>query len=195
MLIIGISGGSCSGKSSIATKLSENYPDSRVIHLDNFYKNDATNFDHPDAIDFTLLEEVIDRLKKGETAFIPSYDFITGKRVNETIEIKPPQVLILEGIFMFYDATIRSLLGIKIFVDVEADIRLLRRIQRDVSERGRTVTSVLMAYQKWVKPGHELFIEPSKRYADLIIPRGCENEIAINVVSSVFRKDMLEGIQ
>lgn len=190
MLIIGISGGSCSGKSSIAKKMAEKYINSAVIHLDNFYINDVTNFDHPDAIDFTLLNDIICQLKNGKSASIPQYDFIVGCRLEETITINPPQVLILEGIFMFYDPKILSQLDIKIFVDVEADIRLIRRIQRDVVERGRTVASVITAYEKWVKPGHDLFIEPSKKNADLIIPRGCENQVAIDVIitSSLAKK-------
>jgi uridine kinase len=191
MLVIGISGGSCSGKSSIAKQMAEKYSKSTVIHMDNFYLDDVENFDHPDAIDFDLLNNVIFQLSSGKSVEIPQYDFKTNRRLEETIMINPPQVLIIEGIFMFYDPKIRSHLDIKIFVDVEGDIRLARRIQRDVEERGRTVTSVIKSYEKWVKPGHDLFIEPTKKYADLIIPRGCENQVAINVITSSIAKKCL----
>lgn len=201
-LIIGISGGTGSGKTTVAKKIAQKIGSDKVIILehDSYYKDisqfkgkkiEEINFDHPDALDTKLLIEHVKKLKDYQSVDIPIYDFTTYKRLKETKHIKPKDVIIIEGILVFVEKELRDLMDIKIFVDTDADERVLRRIRRDVIERGRTLESVINQYISTVKPSHLEFVEPSKRWADIIIPRGGENEIAIEMVVSRI-KTMLE---
>lgn len=181
MIVIGIAGGTCSGKTSVARKICNLSENCNIISQDNFYRNNVSNYDHPDAIDFGLLKNAIETLKRNQPATIPLYDFFNHRRSLETKTIEPSKILIVEGIFIF-NPDLLPIFDIKIFIDVEADIRLLRRIDRDISQRGRNIKYIMQQYISYIKPGHDLFIEPSKKFADLIFPRGEENEIAINLI-------------
>ncbi|MBI9098437.1 MAG: uridine kinase [Spirochaetaceae bacterium] len=196
--IIGITGGSGSGKTTIVRKISEIIPDFVFIPQDNYYKSaefisnsniTAFNFDHPEAFDTDLLKDHLTALKNGQMIEVPQYDFVHHKRKDETIEVEPKNVIILEGIMVLTDKRIRDLLDLKIFVDTPDDIRFIRRLQRDVEERGRTHESVINQYLNVVRPGHYEFIEPTKNYADIIIPEGGFNSGALQVLAS-FMKDI-----
>lgn len=193
MIIIGIAGGTGSGKTTVVKKIMESLPINAVVLLpqDSYYKDSShvpielrqnINFDHPDAFDWELLSEHIFRLKKGDSIEQPVYSFITSTRQSETIHIEPQEVVIIEGILALSDKKLRDLMDLKIFVDADPDERLIRVIQRDIVERGRTATAVMERYIQVLKPMHEEFIEPCKRYADLIIPQGGNNEKAIEIL-------------
>lgn len=195
MLIIGIAGGSGSGKTTVVNKIIDGLPKDEVtvISQDSYYKDNGhlnteertkINFDHPSSIEFKLLIEQLNMLRKGETIPMPIYSYVTCARSKETIPIKSKKVIILEGILVFTNAKLRDLIDIKIFVDADADDRLMRIIWRDIEERGRNFKQVLTHYQTYVKPMHLQFIEPTKRYADIIIPQGGENQVAIDILTS-----------
>jgi len=197
--LIGISGGSGSGKTTIVRKLSEVAGDFLVIPQDNYYKSatfvnnkniTAFNWDHPSAFDTDLLFEHLGALKRNETVPMPTYDFVGNCRRPETIELAPGRLVVLEGILILADKRIRDLLDLSIYVDTPDDIRFIRRLERDVAERGRTVESVIEQYINVVRPGHYEFIEPTKGFADLIIPEGGLNPRALEVLSSFFEKVM-----
>ena len=189
--VIGISGGSGSGKTTIVRKISEIIPDFLFIPQDNYYKSaeymnnkniTAFNFDHPDAFDNDFIIKQLEALKNFEEVDMPQYDFIHHRRMEESIRLKPKKLIIFDGIMIFFDKRIRDLLDLKLYVDTPDDIRFIRRLQRDTTERGRTVESVIKQYIEVVRPGHYEFIEPTKRYADLIIPEGGFNQNALKVL-------------
>lgn len=198
--IIGISGGSGSGKTTIVRKVSEIVPDFTFIPQDNYYKSaefisnsniTAFNFDHPEAFDNELIFEHLKLLKQGEAIEMPIYDFVNHKRKKETVHIEPSKLIIYEGIMIFFDKRIRDLIDLKIFIDTPDDIRFIRRLQRDIDERGRTVDSVIKQYMEVVRPGHYEFIEPTKAYSDLIVPEGGRNEQVLQVLVS-FINDVMK---
>lgn len=192
--IIGIAGGTASGKTSIAKKVYEQtkqFGSVAMIRMDDYYKcldhltpeeRKNSNFDHPDAYDVDLLIEQINMLKNGKAIEKPTYDFSIHTRSNITEHIKPANVVIVEGIMTFAIPELRNILDIKLFVDTPDDIRFIRRLKRDIEKRGRTVESVINQYVTTVRPMHLTFVEPSKKYADIIIPTGGENEIAIDLI-------------
>lgn len=189
--IIGITGGSGSGKTTIVRKISEIIPDFLFIPQDNYYKSaeymsnkniTAFNFDHPDAFDNDYIIKQLKDLKKFKEVDMPQYDFVHHRRMDESIKIKPKKLIIFEGIMIFFDKRIRDLIDLKLYVDTPDDIRFIRRLERDTTERGRTVESVIKQYIEVVRPGHYEFIEPTKRYADLIIPEGGFNQNALQVL-------------
>jgi uridine kinase len=203
MLIVGIAGGTGSGKTTVVRKLLGAFPNGEVIVIpqDAYYKDNSQisleerqkiNFDHPDSLEFSLLIDHLKQLKKGKSIEMPIYSYLTCLRAKETITIKPARVVLVEGILILADLGLRSMLDIKVFVDADADDRLGRVIQRDIVERGRSVLKVLERYHDTVKPSHLQFIEPSKRYADIIIPGGGENEVGIEVLISIIEKDLLK---
>ena len=190
--IVGISGGSASGKTTIVNNIKELFQnDIELISHDNYYlsNDDKTmeervklNYDHPSSFDTDKMIEDVKKLKAGEIIYRPVYDYTQHTRAEEVVEVHPKKVIILEGILILEDPRLRDLMDIKVFVDTDADERLMRRILRDTQERGRTVESVLNQYVTTVKPMHEQFVEPSKKYADIIIPRGGENKIGIHIL-------------
>lgn len=201
MLIVGIAGGTGSGKTTVVRKLMEMLPAGEVVILpqDSYYKDNRDisieerqkiNFDHPESVEFPLLMEHLDMLKRGKSIDMPIYSYLTCLRSNETIPIAPAEVVVVEGILVLTDPGLRSMLDIKVFVDADADDRLGRVIQRDIVERGRSVLQVLDRYHDTVKPSHLQFIEPSKRYADIIIPRGGENLVGIDVLKTIVEKHL-----
>lgn len=193
MTIIGIAGGTGSGKTTVVKKIVETLPPHfvDVVPLDSYY-NDTTgmteeerhqiNFDHPDAFDWKLLVKQINELKNGKAIEQPTYSYLKCNRLSETVHVEPKPVIIIEGIMTLLNKKLRDMIDLKIFVDADPDERLIRNIQRDVVERGRTVNMVVDRYLKVLKPMHEQFIEPTKRYADLIIPQGGENITGINIL-------------
>ncbi len=191
--ILGIAGGSGSGKSTVARKVAENLTASSVafIDMDAYYKNftelplaerKKLNWDHPDAFDFDLLCDHLQRLSAGKAIDKPEYDFVTHLRSGKTTHIEPPDVVVIDGILLFVDERVRELCDTKVFVDADPDIRLIRRIKRDTRSRGRPLEEVLDQYLSTVQPMHLQFVEPSKRYADVIIPRGGHNAVAIEMI-------------
>jgi uridine kinase len=195
--IIGITGGSGSGKSTIVKKIGEIVPDFVFIPQDSYYKsaefisNDnitAFNFDHPDAFDSDLLHEHLYALKKFQPIDMPRYDFVHHRRAKEPIHVEPKRLVIVEGLMVLHDQRIRDILDLKLYVDTPDDIRFIRRLERDVTERGRTVGSVIKQYLEKVRPGHFDFIEPTKVYADLIIPEGGYNENALQALIPFIRE-------
>lgn len=193
MLIIGIAGGSGSGKTTVVNKIVGGMDGGRVtvICQDNYYNDNAhltlaerrkINFDHPNAIEFPLLISHLRQLREGRAIEMPTYSFVESTRMKETMHVEPHDVVIVEGILVLAIPELRDIMDIKVFVDADADDRLARRIRRDVAERGRQLENVLNHYETTVKPMHLQFIEPSKRYADLIVPQGGDNEIAIDVL-------------
>ena len=190
--IVGIAGGSASGKTTIVNNIKELFQnDIELISHDNYYlsNDDKTmeervklNYDHPSSFDTDKMIEDVKKLKSGEIIYRPVYDYTKHTRSEEVVAVYPKRVVILEGILILEDSRLRDLMDIKIFVDTDADERLMRRILRDTKERGRTVESVLNQYETTVKPMHEQFVEPSKKYADIIIPRGGENKIGIHIL-------------
>ncbi|MDA3948042.1 MAG: uridine kinase [Spirochaeta sp.] len=198
--IIGISGGSGSGKTTIVRKISEIVGDFAFIPQDNYYRSaeyvsnaniNAFNFDHPAAFDTELIHEHLSALRMGESIAMPQYDFVHHRRNEETVHVDPGKLVILEGILIFFEPRIRDLIDLKIFVDTPDDIRFIRRMSRDIHERGRTVQSVIDQYLETVRPGHYEFIEPTKAYADLIVPEGGQNEKALEVLAS-FMRDIVQ---
>ena len=201
MLIIGIAGGTGSGKTTVVRKIMEQLPlgEVAVLPQDSYYRDNGhmpledrqkINFDHPDAIEFDLLVEHINALKKGHTIEQPVYSYLTCTRQSETIRVEPRDVVIVEGILILSHPGLRDIMNLKVFVDAEPDDRLMRVIQRDIEERGRTVGKVLHRYEQTVKPMHLQFIEPSKRFADIIVPQGGENHVAIDIITK-----MIEMVQ
>lgn len=189
--LIGITGGSGSGKSTVVRRIKDEEPESLLVSQDNYYKsapfisNDnitAYNFDRPDAFDMDLLLDNLSELKNGRACMMPQYDFVHHRRCDEFVRVEPKKLIIIDGIMIFQDHRIRDILDLKLYVDTPADIRFIRRLQRDISERGRTVESVIEQYTNIVRPGHYSFIEPMKEYADLIIPEGGYNEGAMKVL-------------
>jgi uridine kinase len=192
-ILIGITGGTGSGKSTIAKEIYNKFPDEYIamIEQDSYYKDQSllsfeerikTNYDHPDAFDTELLLKHIISLLNGETIEKPIYDFEVHNRSTETVTVYPRDIIIIEGILILQEKELRDLLNIKIFVDTDADVRIIRRLLRDLSERGRSVDSVINQYLNVVRPMHQQFIEPTKRYADIIIPEGGHNRVAIDVI-------------
>ncbi len=205
MLIIGIAGGTGSGKTTVVNQIVNKLKtkDITVISQDSYYKrNDhmtyeercKINFDHPRAIDFDLLIEHIKDLKKGEVIDQPIYSFVSHNRSDDTIKTHPRKVVIIEGILIFTNKELRDLLDIKIFVHADSDERLIRRMRRDIQERGRDINEVLDRYQKTLKPMHEQFIEPTKNFADIIIPNDTYNKVAIDVVRSVINESLNDDV-
>jgi len=203
MLIVGIAGGTGSGKTTVVKKVMERLHNKDVIVVpqDAYYKDNGhisleerqkINFDHPDSLEFTLLIDHLEKLKNGKTIEMPIYSYLTCLRSMETITVKPARVVLVEGIMILCDSDLRKMLDIKVFVDADADDRLGRVIQRDIVERGRSVLMVLERYHDTVKPSHLQFIEPSKRYADIIIPGGGENQVGIDVLASIIEKHLKE---
>ena len=200
MTIIGIAGGTGSGKTTVVKRISKALPPhcAAVVPLDSYY-NDTTgmtpeerkaiNFDHPDAFDWKLLTEHIKKLKNGEAIEQPTYSYIESNRQKETIHVERKPVIIIEGIMALHHKKLRDMMDLKIFVDTDSDVRLIRNIRRDVVERGRTVEMVLDRYEKVLKPMHEQFIEPTKKFADLIVPWGGDNRTGIHIL-----KTYIEGI-
>ena len=193
-IIIGIAGGSASGKTSVAKKLVKNFDDSNtvtIIRQDDYYHDQShmpfqerlkTNYDHPDAFETDLLVRQIEELKAGKSIEHPTYDYVEHNRAKETIHMEPMPVIIVEGILVLENEELRKRMDLKVFVDTDAEERLIRRILRDTRERGRSVESVLNQYKDTVKPMHEKYIEPSKEYADVIIPRGGHNLPALHLL-------------
>ena len=192
VLVIGIAGGTGSGKTTITKHLLTRFGDDvSVIYHDNYYKahhemsyeeRSQLNYDHPDALDTHLLIDAIKELKAGRPATCPVYDFSIHDRTDETTTILPTKVLVVEGILIFSNPDLCNQMDIKIFVDTDADVRILRRIVRDVKKRGRSLDSVVSQYLNTVKPMHEQFVEPSKRNADIIIPEGGRNQVAMDII-------------
>jgi len=206
MFIIGIAGGTGSGKTTVVKKLTERLPKGEVVvlHQDSYYNDSSNvpveerqkiNFDHPNAFDWKLLEDHLHQLREGKAVEEPIYDYITCSRQAETVHIEPKEVVILEGIMALRDEKLREEMDLKIFVDADADDRLIRVIKRDIVERGRTVEGVMERYQRVLKPMHEQFIEPCKRYADVIIPQGGHNNAAINVMAKFIKQQLREQLQ
>lgn len=193
IVVIGVCGGSASGKTTVVNRLKEICEDRvEIISHDYYYKpfekfspheRTKINYDHPSAFDTTRLVEDIKKLKMGKAIERPVYSFIENTRMPETVKVNPAKVIIIEGFMIYENEEIRNLLDIKVFVDTDADERIIRRIIRDVNERGRTLESVIEQYTTTVKPMHELYVEPYKTYADIIIPRGGLNEIAIDMLA------------
>jgi len=201
MLIVGIAGGTGSGKTTVVNKVIDEFHREQVIVLpqDAYYKDNRQisleerqkiNFDHPDSVEFGLLTGHLKLLSRGLSIEMPVYSYLTCLRSEETVQIKPARVVLVEGILILTDSGLRDMLDIKVFVDADADDRLGRVIRRDISERGRSVEMVLDRYHKTVKPSHLQFIEPSKRYADIIIPGGGENLVGIEVLISIIRQHL-----
>ncbi|SDT04597.1 uridine kinase [Paenibacillaceae bacterium GAS479] len=205
MLIIGIAGGTGSGKTTVARSVISRMGEGAVtfISQDNYYKDrweltmserEKINYDHPFAFDNELLVAHLKQLMQGETAFAPIYDFtFHSRRTDKTVELKPSGIVIIEGLHVLSDESLRELLDIKVFVDTDPDVRILRRVLRDIEERGRTIHSIHDQYLKTVKPMHEAFIEPSKKYADLIIPEGGHNEVGVELLSVLTEKYLKEN--
>src|ERR1041385_2919722 len=204
-MIIGICGGTGSGKTTGARRILENVSDEQVVYLqqDSYYRNlgdmplelrRQINFDHPDALDNDLFVNHLKALRAGEAIEMPVYDFTTHTRRNESVHIAPKPIIIVEGILIFVDASLLGLMDVKIFVDTADDLRFIRRLQRDVTERGRSVESVIRQYLDTVRPMHQQFVEPSKRHADVIIPEGGYNEVGIDLISGKIRAQLQQEL-
>jgi uridine kinase len=203
MIIIGIAGGTGSGKTTVVKEITKqlNSEAITIISQDAYYRDNEhlpleerqkMNFDHPDSVEFELLIDHIKKLRMGEKIEQPIYSYLTCTRADETITIAPSHIIIVEGILCLTNPELRDLMDIKVFVDCEADLRLSRVIQRDIIERGRGVQQTLNRYEKTVRPMHLQFIEPSKRYADIIIPQGGQNKVAINILTQFIEKQFSE---
>ena len=203
MFIIGIAGGTGSGKTTVVRKLLERLPKGEVVVIpqDSYYKDSSDvpaeerqniNFDHPDAFEWPLLAKHIEQLKKGQAVEQPIYDYITSSRLKETVHVEPKEIIIVEGIMALRDYHLRQQMDLKIFVDADADDRLIRVAKRDIVERGRTIEAVMERYQRVLKPMHEQFIETCKRYADVIIPQGGHNNAAINMLVKFIKQELKE---
>ena len=201
MLIIGIAGGTGSGKTTVVRKIIESLPAGEVVLLpqDSYYKDSShipveerqnINFDHPDAFEWSLLSKHVAELRDGQPIEQPTYSYLTCTRQSETIHIEPRNVIIIEGILALCNKKLRDMMDLKIFVDADPDERLIRVIQRDVIERGRTAEAVMNRYKRVLKPMHLQFIEPCKRYADLIVPEGGSNKVAIDILTMYITKHL-----
>ena len=196
--MIGVAGGSGSGKTTVVRRIVESIGDDRVSLLehDRYYRDRldlrleeraALNYDHPDSLETDLLVQHVHELRAGRTVEVPSYDFARYQRHQRTVTLEPRRAIIVEGILIFSDPALRKLMDVKVFVDADDDTRFIRRLQRDIAERGRTVGSVIEQYLGTVKPMHLEFVEPSKRYADVIIPLGGHNAVAIDMLLTLIR--------
>lgn len=205
MLIIGIAGGTGSGKTTVVRKILEKLPSGEVAILpqDSYYRDSShlpleerleMNFDHPDSIEFDLLTKHLKELRKGKTIEQPIYSYLTCTRASETIPVKPCHVIIVEGILVLTNAELRKMMDLKVFVDADPDDRLIRVINRDIIERGRSVNKVMERYENTVKPMHVQFIEPTKRFADIIVPQGGNNHIAIEILTNYIEKNLKDNL-
>ncbi|MDR1762457.1 MAG: uridine kinase [Dysgonamonadaceae bacterium] len=201
MITIGIAGGTGSGKTTVVRKIIESLPEGEVALLpqDSYYKDSShippeerqfINFDHPDAFDWELLSTHLRMLREGRSVERPTYSYLTCTRLPETVHIEPRDVILIEGIMALCDEGLRSQMDLKVFVDADSDERLIRVINRDIVERGRTVEKVMERYTRVLKPMHQQFIEPTKRYADLIVPQGGNNRIAIDILTMFIEKNL-----
>lgn len=199
--VIGIAGGTGSGKTTFSRELVATLMTNKIVYMshDSYYRDLSdlpfservkVNFDHPDSLETDLMIKHIEMLRKGEPVDIPIYDFVEHTRAKETEHIEPQPVILIEGILIFAVKELRDLMDMKIFVDTDADIRFMRRLQRDIEERGRSVKSVCDQYINVVRPMHEAFVEPSKRYADIIVPRGGRNHAALDMVAAKIHSHM-----
>lgn len=199
MLIIGIAGGSGSGKTTVVNSIINQFAPDQVLVIpqDAYYRDQSglseeekkrINFDHPSSIEFSLLVAQLKELLAGRSVEMPMYSYVTCSRAKETIPIKPAKVIVVEGILIFTHKPLRDLMNIKVFVDADADDRLMRIIRRDINQRGRNFMEVLNHYARYVKPMHQIFIEPSKRYADIIVPQGGSNHVAIDLIAVRIRQ-------
>lgn len=194
-ILIGITGGTGSGKSTIAREICNNFNEDNIVKIeqDSYYKDQSdlsfeerikTNYDHPDAFDTSLLVSHLNMLINGQTIEKPIYDFEMHNRKKESIRVESRKIIIVEGILILQEEEIRNLLNIKIYVDTDADVRIIRRMVRDINERGRTIDSVINQYLNVVRPMHLQFVEPTKRNADIIIPEGGQNKVAIDIITA-----------
>ena len=192
-IVLGIAGGTGSGKTTLAKGIKEALGDDAVLLCHDYYYNKNAempyeqrcilNYDHPESLETDLMIEHVNELKEGRSIQRPVYSFVTHTRLEETIEVKPAKVIIIEGVLLFEDTELRDVMDIKVYVDTDSDIRLSRRIKRDVNERGRSLNSVLDQYVNTVKPMHEQFVEPSRKYADVIIPEGGYNQVVLAMIT------------
>ena len=203
-IIVGVAGGTGSGKTTVSRAILDRVGRDRIAYLqhDSYYRDRSyvlleerakTNFDHPDALESELLAQHLASLKAGQAVEVPVYDFTTHTRETRTVTVAPRKVILVEGILIFAERALRELMDIKVFVDTDVDIRFIRRLQRDITERGRTVESVIRQYTETVRPMHLEFVEPSKRYADVIIPEGGFNLTAIDMIVARV-KDMIGNV-
>jgi uridine kinase len=203
-LVLGIAGGSGSGKSTIARSVLEALPDGQGVLLqqDHYYRSQshlpasdraAVNYDHPDALELDLLTQHLDALRTGESILRPTYDFTTHDRAKEGLRVEPAPIIVVEGILVLADERLRSRFEVKLYVDTDPDIRVIRRIRRDIEHRGRTFAQVRKQYYESVRPMHIAFVEPSKRHADIIIPEGGQNQVALDFLLSFVRQRATEG--
>ena len=201
MLIVGIAGGTGSGKTTVVKKIIESLPENQVsvLYQDSYYKDNShislaerkrINFDHPSSIEFSLICKHLEQLRNGEMVEEPTYSYLTCLRQSETRTVHPKKVIIVEGILVLTDSKLRDMFDIKVFVSADADDRLMRVISRDIKDRGRDIDDVLTRYDKTVKPMHLQFIEPSKRYADIIIPQGGNNKVGINILTGFIKQNL-----
>ena len=203
ILVIGIAGGTGSGKTTLMNNLIEKFAnDVTILSHDNYYKRHdeltyeqrcQLNYDEPAALETDLMAVHLEHLRRGEAIDCPVYDFTIHNRSDETIRIVPRKVIIVEGILIFENRELRELMDIRVFVDTDADVRLCRRIKRDVNKRGRTLESVLTQYQETVKPMHEMYVEPSKKYADIIVPEGGKNLVALDMIIGRIQRHLEEA--
>ena len=202
-LIIGITGGSGSGKSTVAKNIIKEIPKINVaiLNQDSYYKphDDLSmeeraklNYDHPLSFDNDLLEHHLQELLRGNSVEVPIYDFTIHTRSEGTVTVEPRDIIILEGLFILYDERIRDLIDIKVFVDTDSDVRIIRRILRDMKERARSLDSIILQYMTTVRPSYINFVEPTKRFADIIVPEGGENKVAIDLLSSKIKSSLEE---
>jgi uridine kinase len=205
-ILIGIAGGTGSGKTSVANAILAEFSPSEVVLIqqDSYYKDlkhlhiderATVNFDHPDAVDFNELGEDLQSIIAGEVTKIPIYNFNTHTRTHETLTIENHHIIVLEGILALFDEKIRNMMDIKLYVDTPDDIRIIRRIKRDINKRGRTFESVIEQYYNTVRPMHQQFVEPSKKYANIIIPEGAHNKVAIDIIRTKIVSILLERSQ
>ena len=202
ILVIGIAGGTGSGKTTLMNRIIDQFSnDITVLSHDNYYRRhdeltyeqrSLLNYDEPAALETDLMARHLDKLRQGEAIQCPVYDFTQHNRSDETITIAPKKVIIVEGILIFENQPLRDLMDIKIFVDTDADVRLCRRIKRDVRKRGRTLESVLEQYQNTVKPMHEMYVEPSKKFADIVVPEGGKNLVALDMIMGRIQRHLEE---
>jgi uridine kinase len=197
--LIGVAGGTCSGKTTVSERLAELAGDEKLalIKLDSYYVSDdeeplevraRANYDHPDAFDWQLLNDHLAALSLGSTVPVPIYDYTNHRRSDEVRMVAPARIVVVEGILVLYEPTLRERFDLKVYIDTDADLRFIRRLQRDVAERGRTPESIIAQYLQSVRPSHEQFIEPSKRHADVIFPQGGLNAPAIDVLLARVRE-------